>query len=76
MSKMSNLIIEINELYHNDFSVQEIADKLDISEDMVCSALDIDDECSYNDDMDGDAESAFTSIGWGTDESYGYYEYM
>jgi hypothetical protein len=25
----------------------------------------------FNDDMDGDHESALASIGWGTDESYG-----
>lgn len=28
---------------------------------------------SYNDSMDGDAESAFGSCGWGNDETYGYY---
>lgn len=27
----------------------------------------------YDDGMDGDHESAFTSIGWGVDESYGSY---
>lgn len=25
------------------------------------------------DDMDGDASSALSSVGWGTDEDYGYY---
>lgn len=29
----------------------------------------------YNDSMDGDHESGFTSIGWGLDESYGGYDY-
>lgn len=28
---------------------------------------------SYDDSMDGDAESALSSAGWGTDEDYGYY---
>ena len=28
---------------------------------------------SFDDSMDGDAESAFESCGWGLDESYGYY---
>lgn len=32
---------------------------------------DIDDD--YDDGMDGDAESALASAGWGTDEDYGYY---
>jgi hypothetical protein len=30
-------------------------------------------EPEYEDGMDGDAESAFASCGWGTDEDYGYY---
>jgi hypothetical protein len=28
----------------------------------------------YCDDMDGDAESAFASCGWGTDESYEHFD--
>jgi hypothetical protein len=28
---------------------------------------------SFDDSMDGDAESALASAGWGTDEDYGYY---
>jgi len=28
---------------------------------------------TIDDSMDGDAESAFDSIGWGCDEQYGYY---
>ena len=31
------------------------------------------DYSDYNDDMDGDHDSAMTSAGWGTDEDYGYY---
>lgn len=31
------------------------------------------DDDSFDDSMDGDAESAFESCGWGLDESYGYY---
>jgi hypothetical protein len=31
------------------------------------------DYSDYNDDMDGDHDSAMTSCGWGTDEDYGYY---
>ena len=32
-----------------------------------------DEDDSFDDRMDGDAESAFESCGWGSDESYGYY---
>lgn len=28
---------------------------------------------SYDDSMDGDHDSAMESVGWGTDEDYGYY---
>jgi hypothetical protein len=27
----------------------------------------------YNESLDGDHESALASVGWGTDEDYGYY---
>ncbi len=27
----------------------------------------------YDDSMDGDHDSAMESVGWGTDEDYGYY---
>ena len=30
---------------------------------------------SFDDSMDGDAESALASAGWGTDEDYGYVEF-
>lgn len=29
---------------------------------------------SYDDSMDGDHDSALASVGWGTDEDYGYAE--
>jgi hypothetical protein len=32
-----------------------------------------DSDCEYNEDMDGDHESALASAGFGTDEDYGYY---
>lgn len=31
------------------------------------------DDDSFDDSMDGDTESALASVGWGTDEDYGYY---
>jgi hypothetical protein len=36
------------------------------------SDYEVDDD-SFDDSMDGDAESALASAGWGTDEDYGYY---
>ena len=43
---------------------------------MGFSPMDEVQECEsedYDDSMDGDAESALASVGWGTDEDYGYY---
>ena len=40
--------------------------------DFDCSDYEVDDD-SFDDSMDGDAESALSSAGHGTDESYGYY---
>jgi hypothetical protein len=34
---------------------------------------DYSDTMYYMDEMDGDAESALASAGWGTDEDYGHY---
>jgi hypothetical protein len=33
----------------------------------------MDDADEYDDSMDGDHDSAMESVGWGTDEDYGYY---
>lgn len=40
----------------------------------VGAAGDDDDGDRYDDSMDGDAESALASCGWGTDEDYGGYD--
>lgn len=42
----------------------------DDHDDFYGESMDYDD---YNDDMDGDHDSAMTSCGWGTDEDYGHY---
>ena len=42
----------------------------DDHDDFYGESMDYDD---YNDDMDGDHDSAMTSAGWGTDEDYGHY---
>ena len=33
------------------------------------------DDYEFDDSMDGDHDSTMTSIGWGTDEDYGYLNY-
>ena len=73
MSKMSNLMIAIQEdLNTGRLSFAEIATKHEIPLDWVDSvANEMADQ--YDDSMDGDHASALASIGWGTDEDYGYY---
>lgn len=43
-----------------------------INWDELMDHFDPEDDSEYDDDMDGDAESALASAGYGTDESYGY----
>jgi len=79
MSKMSDLMLSIEELYFKGFSVTKTAEALGISEDLVMDAFDaiedteVNGERDYDDSMDGDAASALASCGWGTDEDYGDY---
>lgn len=83
MSKMSDLHLSVvEELNRGQLSYYEIAYKLDIpvawvevvSEEVhstlntLNAIFDID-----QDFMDGDAASALSSAGFGTDEDYGYY---
>lgn len=73
-----------HEIYHED-GVNYIDDELldrdpnyddhdDFYDDQNSGEVDWHDEDEYNDDMDGDHDSAMTSCGWGTDEDYGHYE--
>ena len=73
MSKMSNLMIAIQEdLNAARLSFAEIAAKHEVPLDWVDSvANEMADH--YDESMDGDHASALASIGWGTDEDYGYY---
>lgn len=63
---------------YNDFNemVEDGADDFfygDVEADDLENSGELDWNDSYDDSMDGDAESAFGSCGWGVDESYGYY---
>ena len=73
MSKMSNLLISIQEdLLAGRLTFQEIAAKYEVPLSWVDSvASEANDQ--YDDSMDGDHASALASIGWGTDEDYGCY---
>ena len=73
MSKMSQIASEIEELYNQGYNVYTIATMINVPvelvDDFVASFM----ETSYNEDMDGDFDSAMASAGYGTDEDYGYY---
>jgi hypothetical protein len=73
MSKMSELVMEIEELYLQGYNQVTIAQMLDVPvklvNDFVASFMDVE----YNESMDGDFDSAMTSAGMGTDEDYGSY---
>lgn len=75
MGMMSALAIEIEEMLFKGASHQDIADQLDLSlaqvEAYVELLEDADRDYEYDDSMDGDAQSALASAGWGTDEDYG-----
>ena len=76
MGKMSNLILEIQDMLVSGFDADQIARRLDIPESWVYDAAKMMEEDfgdpGYNDSMDGDFDSAMASVGWGTDEDYGY----
>jgi hypothetical protein len=70
MSKMADLLIEIEELDAKGYNITNIADMIGVPVQFVLDALG---EIQYNDSMDGDFDSAMASAGMGTDEDYGYY---
>ena len=73
MSKMSELAMEIEQLYLQGYNEFTIATMLNISvelvDNFVASFMDVE----YNESMDGDFDSAMASAGMGTDEDYGSY---
>jgi hypothetical protein len=73
MSKMSNLLLEIEELHIAGLSEQEISNQTGMPLQFVLDALEnfLYNDDSYDDSMDGDEASALASAGWGTDEDYG-----
>ena len=73
MSKMSELAMEIEQLYlqgYNEFTISTMLNiPVELVDNFVASFM----EVEYNESMDGDFDSAMASAGHGTDEDYGYY---
>jgi hypothetical protein len=73
MSKMSDLLLEIEELHIAGLTEQEISNRTGMPLKFVLDALEnfLYNDDSYDDSMDGDEASGLASAGWGTDEDYG-----
>lgn len=73
MSKMSELAMEIEQLYlqgYNEFTIATMLNMpVELVDNFVASFMDVE----YNESMDGDFDSAMVSAGMGTDEDYGSY---
>ena len=81
MSRMSELNITLDSLYSSEASFNDMVLALmteyslsrKSATDFVESFISEQEHEVYNESMDGDHESALASVGWGTDEDYGYY---
>jgi hypothetical protein len=74
MSVMSNLAIDLENMIDDGYSDSVIAEALGVSVDIVMQFREELDEIDiYDENMDGDFDSAMTSAGFGTDEDYGGY---
>ncbi len=73
MSKMSELAMEIEELYLQGYNEFTIATMLNVPVELVDGFFANFSDIDYNDSMDGDFDSAMASAGHGTDEDYGSY---
>ena len=58
---------------NTDASEDEVKDALEKDGIYLETDIDIDPDYSDPGEMDGDHDSAMTSVGWGSDEDYGYY---
>ena len=73
MSKMSELAMEIEQLYTQGYNEFTIATVLNIPVELVDGFFANFSDIDYNESMDGDFDSAMASAGHGTDEDYEYY---
>lgn len=70
MSKMSDLMIDLQEAIENGDSFEVIAKQFNVPLRWVLDAADAMDTDADPGEMDGDHASALASAGWGTDEDY------
>ena len=70
MSKMSDLMIDLQEAIENGDSFEVIARQFNVPLRWVLDAADAMDIDADPGEMDGDHASALASAGWGTDEDY------
>ena len=69
---MAELVANIEDMFFADrLTPEAIAKELNVPLEVVKDHLAQFDEEIWDDSMDGDAESALASAGWGTDEDYG-----
>jgi hypothetical protein len=73
MSKMSELAMEIEQLYTQGYNEFTIATMLNVPVELVDGFFANFSDIDYNDSMDGDFDSAMASAGYRTDEDYGSY---
>jgi hypothetical protein len=70
---MSELAMEIEQLYlqgYNEFTISTMLNiPVELVDNFVASFM----NAEYNESMDGDFDSAMASAGMGTDEDYGSY---
>lgn len=78
MSRMADMLVEIEDLYMQGYSAIDISEMSGIQLDLVMDAIrtygatwvpEDPDEADPG-EMDGDAASALASVGWGVDEDY------
>ena len=82
MGTFTNILIDIEEMWADGMPFDQIAEAINKQYGTVYTEAEIDNAIEqiieaqdqrYNDDMDGDFDSAMASAGFGTDEDYGYY---
>lgn len=82
MGTFTNILIDIEEMWADGMPFDQIAEAINKQYGTVYTEAEIDaaieqiieaQDQGYNDDMDGDFDSAMASAGFGTDEDYGYY---
>ena len=82
MGTFTNILIDIEEMWADGVPFDQIAEAINKQYGTIYTEAEIDaaieqiieaQDQGYNDDMDGDFDSAMASAGFGTDEDYGYY---